>query len=416
MNLARISWGKRREGAPTDEPRVFTDYVRALASGKPLDRQRLEELWEALRSALRSELKKRGLWEAPPSYLGVYGWTNWEEAGRGAAARESAFEELLAECYAYIFVSRLRSLQAQLKIKPNIDGLIFLNIRHFLHERQKEHDPLGSQVFEVAQSAVRAAVDARELRVLEGDARVRNDTVLSFGPGAEDARANRDRFPSIVARWNDELLPDLVTLRGRRQEDVVRRLRERLPDLRREGVEVFRFKDLVDPLKADVRARWAAFLDFSQGEASPQTGDEGFGEVVRLVRPDTRLEERQVFQKLVDCVLTGIRRESNDKTRGYLATLWQFIRIRAADGAEEGAASRLGHTMAVEVESADEDQPSHRQLAEQLRIPRERLRALYRTLGTLLEECRAAISGKTAVMSLKGESAMRRRRDRPDGH
>lgn len=417
MNLARISWSKRREGAPTDEPRVFTDYVRALASGKPLDRQRLEELWEALRSALRSELKKRGLWEAPPSYLGIYGWTGWEEAGgKGGAARESGLEELLAECYAYIFVSRLRSLQAQLKIKPNIDGLIFLNIRHFLHERQKENDPLGSQVFEVAQSAVRAAVDARELRVVEGDARVRNDTVLSFGQSTEDARLNRERFPSIVARWNDELLPDLVTLRGRRQEEVVRRLRERLPDLHREGLEVFRFKDLVDPLKADVRARWAAFLDLSQGEAAPQIGDEGSGDVVRFVRPDTQLEERQVFRKLVDCVLTGIRRESNDKTRDYLATLWQFIRIRAADGAEEGAASRLGRTMAAEGERVDETQPSHRQLAEQLRIPRERLRVLYRTLGTLLEECRAAISGKAAVMSLKGESALRSRRDRPDGH
>ena len=407
MNLARISWGKRREGNPTDEPRVFTDYVRALASGKPLDRQRLEDLWQALRSALRNELKKRGLWEAPPAFLGIYGWTAWEPA---------ALEDLLAECYTYIFGSRLRALQAQLKIKPNIDGLVFLNIRHFLHERQKEHDPLGSQVFEVAQSAVRAAVEERELRVVDGDERVRNDTVLSFGPAEENARLNRERLPSVVARWNDELLPDLVTLRGRRQEEVVRRLRERLPDLRKEGVEVFRFKDLVDPLKADVRARWAVLLDRAQGETAPRTGDEGSGEVVRLVRPDTRFEERQVFHKLVDCVLTAIRRETNDKVRGYLATLWQFIRLRASDGADEGAALRLGRTMAAEVESADEDQPSHRQLAEQLRIPRERLPVLYQTLGTMLEECRAAISGKAAVMSLKGKSALRSRKGRPDDH
>lgn len=414
MNLAKIPWGKRREG---EESRVFTDYVRALASEQSPDRQLFEALREALRSALRNELKKRGLWEAPPSYLGIYGFTTWELAGgRGGAARESALEELLAECYAYIFVSRLRALQAQLKLKPNIDGLVFLNIRHFLHERQKEHDPLGAQVFEVAQSAVRVAVEEEELRVVEGDEKVRNDTVLSFGPAAKNAWASRERFPSVVARWNDDLLPDLVTLRGKRQEEVVRRLRERLPDLRREGLEIFRFKDLVDPLKADVRARWAAILDQAQGDAAPQIGDEGSGEVVRLSHPDTQIEERQVFHRLVDCVLRSIRRETNEKTRGYLATLWQFIRLRASDEAAEGAATRLGREMSAEVESADEDQPSHRQLAEQLRIPRERLPGLYQTLGKMLQDCRAAISGKTAVMSLKGKSALRSRKGRPGDH
>jgi hypothetical protein len=412
VNLAKFSWGKRRAGGTGEEPWAFTDHVRALASGKPLDPKRLDELLHSLRSALRNELKKRGLWEAPPSYLGIFGWTAWEAS---AGTRENALEELLAECYAYIFVARLRGLQAQLKLKPNIDGLVFLNIRHFLHERQKEHDPLGAQVFEVAQSAVRAAVEEKELRVVGGDEKVRNDTVLSFGPGMEDARANRERFPSVVARWNDELLPDLVTLRGRRQEEVVQRLRARLSDLRREGLEVFRFKDLVDPLKADVRARWAAILDRSQGEAAPQM-EEGSGEISRVVQPDTGLEERQVFRKLVDCVLTAIRREPNEKTRGYLATLWQFLRMRASDGEEEGPASRLGRTMMAEMESADEDQPSHRQLAERLSIPRDRISALYRTLGTMLQECRAAISGKAAVMSLKGSSTLRTRKGRPDGH
>jgi len=64
-------------------------------------------------------------------------------------------EELLADCYAFIFVDRLRTLQVQLAIKPNIDGLIFLNIRNFLYERQKDHDPLGYHVFTVVVAAVK---------------------------------------------------------------------------------------------------------------------------------------------------------------------------------------------------------------------------------------------------------------------
>jgi hypothetical protein len=386
---------------------VFTDYVRSLAAGEPVNRRRLEEVWDALRFALRGELKKRGLWEAPPSYLGVYGSLSWEAAG-AASQKECALEELLSECYAYNFVDRLRSLQAQLKVKPNIDGLVFLNIRHFLHERQKEHDPLGSQVFEVLQSAVRLAVEEGDLRVIEGDAGVRNDTVLGFGGGARSSSL-REKAPALVARWNDELLPDLVTLRGQRQETVVRRLRERLSDLRREGIEAFRFKDLVDPLKNDVRGRWAAILERSQCELAPQVDEEGSREAVPLARPDTGFEERQVFLKLVDCVLTSIRKlDTSEKTRSYLVTLWQFLRLQASEDLEEGMAAWNGLISAEEPESGGGGQPSLRRLAEQLRIPRDRLPELYHTLGKLLEECRGAISGRAALKSLKEKGPVRR--------
>lgn len=394
----------RRKETGLDEFRVFTDHVRALGTGEPLDSRRFEALWTALRAALRSELKRRGLWESPPHYLGVYGGESWEPAGAGKGY-ESALEELLLECYSYIFVSRLRSLQAQLKVKPNIDGLVFLNIRHFLHERQKQHDPIGSQVFEVLQAAMRAAVEEGELRVLAGDERVRNDTVLGFVEGMEAPGRGRGELPSLVARWNDELLPDLVTLRGQRQQEVVERLWQRLPDLRREGIVTFRFKDLVDPLKADARARWAALLDRTFGESAPQMKGEGESAAVRFVGPDTGIEERELFRKLVECVLTFLERlEVDEKTRGYLSVLWQFLRIQASEGIEMRAVSRLDRALMAEIQATDEARPSLRKLAEQLHIPRERLPALYKTLGDLLERCRAANSGKTAVTLIKGNS------------
>jgi hypothetical protein len=350
-----------------------------------------------LRAALRHELKRRGIWESPPSYLGVFGGESWEAFG-GGMGRQSALEELIAECYSYIFVSRLRSLQAQLKVKPDIEGLVVVNIRHFLHDRQKEHDPIGFQVFEVLRLAVRLAVEEGEIRVLAGDERVRNDTVLGFVAGMDIPGSSRAEVPSLVARWNDELLPDLVTSRGRRQEEVVRRLRERLSDLLREGIGTFRFKDLVDPLKADVRARWAAILEAEQGESVPQLEGQAGETVVRVVAPDGGIEERQFFRKLVECVLKALAGLGVDeRTRGYLAVLWQFLRVQASEGTEAQPASRLGRALTAELSAADEERPSYRRLAEQLRIPRERLPSLYRTLGDLVERCRAAISGKTAV-------------------
>jgi hypothetical protein len=366
--------------------------VRLLAGGRPLDEGSLAPLWTALRAALRSELRRRGLWESPPAYLGIYGWDSWETS----EMRQGALEELLFECYSYIFVSRRRGLEAQLKLKPNIDGLVFLNIRHFLHERQREHDPLGSQVFEVLRSAVRMAIAEGTLHVLAGDEGVRNDTVLSFSPEAQPPAASRERIAALVPSWNDELLPDLVTLRGQRQEEVARRLRERLPDLRREGLGIFRFKDLIDPLKADVRKRWAAILDQSQGEAAPQGGEEEGRSRVRVVAPDQRVEERQLFRWLVDCVLTGLRRlDTSEKTREYLVTLWQFVRLQASEGEGlEALDARLGQLLR---EAEDEERLSLRRLAEHLRIPRERLPGLYDTLGSLLEGCRAASRGRVAV-------------------
>ncbi len=392
--IAGISWGRKRQ-AVSEESRVFTDHVRLLAEGKPLDERRLEPLWNALRSALRGELRRRGLWDGPPAYLGIYGWETWE----------GALEELLFECYSFIFVLRLRSLQAQLKIKPNIDGLVFLNIRHFLHERQKEHDPLGSQVFEVLRSAARLALEEGDLHVVEGGDGVRNDTVLSFSGGAGAPAAAREELAGVVMGWNDELLPDLVTLRGQRQEEVVRRLRERLPDLRRKGVDAFRFKDLVDPLKADVRRRWAAILDQSQGEAAPQSGEDEGGRRsrVRIVPPDPRVEEQQFFRRLIECVLTGLQRlDTGEKTREYLLTLWQFVRLQASEGEDPAPPdSRLSRLLE---ETGDEERPSLRRLAEQLRIPRDRLPGLYGTLGDLLKGCRATHSGAQSTQDRRAGS------------
>jgi hypothetical protein len=400
LNIAGIFWGRKEARPPVEAPGPFTEHVRLLSAGKePLDAESLEPLWAALRRALRAELKRRNLWESSPAYLGVYGWEDWESRETPGGLGEGALEELLAECYTFIFVQRLRSLTAQLAVKPNVDGLVFLNIQHFLHERQKEHDPVGSQVFEVLRSAVRGALAAGELFRVAGDERVRNDTVLSFSAAGAAAPA-LEGVAALVARWNDELLPDLVTLRGQRQEEVVGRLRERLADLRREGFETFRFKDLIDPLKADVRTRWAALLDQSQGEAAPQIGQEERRERVRLAPPDLRFEESQLFRRLIDCVLTSLRRlDVSEKTRGYLTTLWQFVRIQASEGETvEPRASRLDRWLQDE---ADEERPSLRRLADQLRIPRERLPGLYEMLGDLLQRCRALHSGGGAATFLR---------------
>lgn len=366
--------------------RVFTEYVRRLGvQGEPPDPELVAGLWTGLRAALRSELRRRGLWDSPPSYLGVPG-SAWEELGEGD--RGGALEELAAECYAFIFVDRLRSLAAQLAVKPNVDGLVFLNLRHFLHERQREHDPLGYRVYEILRLAVQRALAAGELYLISGDPGVRNDTVLGFRQDpAPQAPADLRR---LIADWNDALLAGLGTARGRRQEAVADRLRGRLPELAREGVEAFRFRDLIDPLKADARARWAAVLQREQGELAAQAG--AGSRLSRIVRPDTQYEEEQSFARLTSCVTAAVDRlEADARTRRYLADLWTYVRGRADESA------LLASDPGEESGGREGARLSHRRIAERLGIPRERLPELFAMLGRLVEQCRKPGTGGRAT-------------------
>jgi len=341
---------------------LFTQYLRSL-EGTPDERLALA-VWKRLREILKSELKKRGLWYNPPSYLGIFGWSTWSEAGEGA------LEELVAECYSFIFVDRLGRLLAQLRAKPNVEGLILLNVHHFFLERQKEHDPLGYRVFEMVQAAARQAVEQGELFVLSGDPQVRNSTVLGFAPDAPEDAAPAS-LGSLVARWNDELLPDLVMARGRRQEDVWLKLRGFFRELESQGILSFRFRDVLDPLKSDTRLRWAALLGEGEEGGTPERA-------VRKVLPETPVESQESLEKLTRYMSAAVSRMPMDpRTREYLATLWQYLRFQV------GASEAAGSLEPLAGEPGDLERSSHRRISQLLGIPRERLPGLFSTLRQL---------------------------------
>jgi hypothetical protein len=307
-------------------------------------------------------MKKRGLWQSPPCYLGACGWERWDSEapqGSGAARTQSALGELVADCYAFIFVDRLQSLKRHLQDKSDIDGLVLLNVRHFLHERQREHDPLGFRIFELVQAAVEDAISSGALHVLAGDKKIRNDTLLGFHPAAE-LRITPADLEQIVLRWNDELMPALITARTRQQPAVVRQLRECLLELPRRGIEAFRFKDLLDPFKRDARGRWASLLgEEEKGSAAPS---------------------RRSFEDLTRCVATSIdRMEADPRTRAQLTTLWQYLWRR--HGKEGEGPVRP---------------PSYRQLGQRLNIPRERLPVLFALLRQLVLPSSAGAAARGA--------------------
>jgi hypothetical protein len=344
----------------------FTEFVRVL--GEATDRQLFSAVWSELRALFRSELKKRGLWDCPPSYLGIYGWTRWEAPHTERAARsapDDALEELVAEAYSFIFVTRIRGLKSQLKVKADIDGLILLNVRHFLHERQKEHDPLGFRIFERVHATIRAALEHGELHVLSGDSRVRNDTLLGFDPAAENP-ASPSEIEPLVSRWNDDLMPALITAKGAEQEEVCARLETYLLELPRHGIQCFRFKSLVDPLKLDARARWAGLLETANE-------DQDLRQVLRSALPGAGLESRQSLEELARCVSAAIETlDVEPRTKTQLSNLWSYLCRHAA----------------ADAETADEEDLSQRQMALRLGIRRALLPELFGILRQLVSRCR----------------------------
>lgn len=346
--------------------RVFTAFVRSI--DLPLAQELFPSLWQELALALRRELSRRGLWLAPPSYLGVLGSVSWEAPEDAAAGRSTPFEELVADCYSFIFVDRLRSLAAQLQSKPNIDGLVLLNVRHFVSERQQDHDPIGSRVFELVSEAIEQALAAGELELLSGEERLGNGSLLA-APGAGRLTSGRDVLRAATARWVDALLPELIEARGRRLEEVVGELRRRIRELSGAGIVAFRFKDLVNPLKVDARERWGALLDLAQGERATELA-EGRYRVVRFTRPELAFlddEDQLRLARRIEGALGEL--EVDPRTRGYLLKLWSYA--AAAGSALDGPPLHS----------------SHRRIGEALGIPRERLPALVAQLAEVASRC-----------------------------
>lgn len=332
---------------------LFTQHVRDLKRGG-VTSDELREPWQKLRDALTHEMQRRLLFTASPSCLGLYGLPVWTK---------EAIDELAADCYTAVFLRRLPGLAAQLKKKDNVEGLIFNNIRHFLHDLQRRHDPIGFRVFTSLRAAVVIAVERGELSVAEGDSTVRNTSLLKIRRSPRPRSIGRHLdLESVAGNWANELLPRLVTARGSNVDSVVEQLAALLPQLAEQGHQEVAFGELARHLKRHVRQRWARWWAHHEQQSE---ADRGPADLVRAARPPASFEERQAFERFVADVGVALGRLSTDRrTRGYLDQLWHFLRCHAA---------------------GDDAMPSQRRLAELLDIPRARFPELYSMLRQAIE-------------------------------
>ena len=349
--------------------KTFSELLAELQAGAAPSAEWVEEVLAALRPLLATELRRRSLWTTAPRYLGVEA-ERWPEG----------LSELALDAYSFIFVDRLSALCAQLKVRPNIDGLVLLNVRHFLHQRQLENDRLGYQVFDVVRDALAERIAGRELTVLAGSSEIRNDTLLSFVPEVDAEPAPRELLADLARTWNDVLLPDLISAHGAGRVEVLARLRSLIAELPERGFLAFLVGDLIAPLKADLRRRWTAVLE---QEGAVEEGPEGgLPLVFPFAKPEDlrrSLEARDQYEKLVNCVQKKIEIAPEEGSlRRQLEWVWGSIRAWIDDA------------------TAPVSPPSVRGLAELFGLSRKRVSELYDQLRHFVRTCLEILAGRVA--------------------
>jgi hypothetical protein len=298
---------------------VLTEHVRHFgASSDPA-----ELVLPALERFLRHQMRQKNLLSAPPEVLGYSGVLNW--------AALNAFEDIVADCYIYAIAQRIVALQKQLKIKPNVDGLISRNVKNFLLERQRRHDPLGYAVFGNVKGAAVDGVAANEIVLEDLDrGKIYNETVLRFTGGRPGAAAAPELIQNAVrtATGWAQALRSLTESTEEGRTWVLGFIRQ----LREAGVTAIRCGDLIAAVASRVRGEWGTrHAEPAAGLA--REGDDEYGATVRMVWPDESVETRERWERLKRLIPDRIARlDRQERVRDRLAGVFAAL----VEAVEEG--------------------------------------------------------------------------------
>ena len=375
---------------------LYNDFIDSLASGRSPDPDRVSEVCAELGKDLRRELNRRGLWTSSPKLVGI----------EDRAWSDDALVELVLAAYEHSFLRRLRGLKNHRRHrdrkgkKKDAAGLIRRNLRNFLTDRQKQHDPIGYFLFENSCKAVRQAIAAGDVAILNapppeterGD--VDGATLLGFGSGLAPV-TDREQLDEIVPEWSDVLFPGLITARTNALKRELDKLALCLADLSDAGVEAFRLGDLVGALKHEMRRRWQQRMAEDLGEAGREDLDPD-SEPTAIVRPEDEVDGEQRLAWIVRCVSQRIVALAPGAARDLLFwKVWPFVRSCQAN---------------------DAPRPPWTVISRELDIPRKRVKRLYDRLGEMTVRCRELLgrpSKAAGEQRIDSEDPESRSEDRP---
>jgi hypothetical protein len=255
----------------------FVQYIREFDSNPPP-----EGLLDLLAQFLRAEMRRRALWTAPPKWLGVeyLGVNSWN-------SDHDAFTDLLFDCYVYI-LKHLKSLRNQLEAHDeiNIDGLVALNIKHFLTEKQSSENPQSYAIGSNVKAAVLLAIDNKMLTT--NTEKLSNDTLLTFSTTSPQNPISEEILLNVLRCQTDlpNIREDLLT---KRSQSAGKKMAEIIGQLAKNGITSFRYADLMKMTKEEVQSGW----HLPETNVTEETDSDGNIQRVKIIFDDTNYQELQ---------------------------------------------------------------------------------------------------------------------------
>jgi len=201
-----------------------------------------DEILEIIGKVLNSKIHERNLWHLPPRVLGYPEHTSWNN--------KDAFFDILWDCYEFAIVNRIRSIKERVSKEETADGFVFLNIKHFLDERQQANDSQGFAIFKNVENALDELNQSKVLKFdnLGNGGKIRNRTVCIFDDAYEKAAlSDNSTIKQIVINHNEfETIIDHVATFNDNSRRIVTKL---ILYMKAAGIAAFLVGNLVDTLK-----------------------------------------------------------------------------------------------------------------------------------------------------------------------
>lgn len=305
--------------------KVFSDHVAALAAKEDTDLEVLDAAWTVLRSALQS----RGIYSEGPGLLG-YNGTTWDD--------EDAQQDFVHDAYCRAILSRLRGLHRNLLQSGNIEMLVKRNLRNFVGERQRRHDPAGDAIFQNLKVALlelcRTGFLTRIGKESADDWKTDDQLCFQGEPQSDVATTEQVRVALEQTGIQFEGLENLLRISEASQApllDAIRRLAEC-------GCTHFSVKTLKSGL---VELATAAGISLaSVREQRFSDSDAEFLENVRTVSPDSGYEQSEHYENLFREVHEAIDQlPKSDQIKSRWHSVTEHFREVAMGKGGQGSAS-----------------------------------------------------------------------------
>lgn len=329
---------------------IFTEHVRCRLEGA----EPPPGILEHLRSVVVNDLRKKGLWSAPPKYLG-YDGSAWSDG--------EAIEDLVQDCYVTCILRNLANLAERLPYSHSIDGMVRKKVGWFISDLRRSNSGVSGRIF----VNVRAASEAL---VIDGVAHCLDDPIVGGSlvlHSAESGYVERDRLSQLFA--SDLETASLLKSCHRICEESKLDLKRRIAASFATGLPGFRVNDFVAILEKAATTHSSARDAASAPAAVSETDSEGFRIQTRIIFSDTRYEDLEQVERWLALLAEEInasQRRPKVKERLHRVLSYLGQSVRNGEPPETTAQASMSRTLGIAKSTLHEDFQFLQMLAKQL--------------------------------------------------